>query len=76
MILFKVYFVNMFMVEFFRRIVAYPKNYFFYIVALFIVFVLIENVFSKSISSYINFRLFALIVVFFGIFYLIDKVLK
>ena len=50
-----------------------PKGAFVYIAVVYIVAVLLENVWKGSVSSYINFRLFALIIVIFGLFYLIDR---
>ncbi len=50
-----------------------PKGAFVYIAVVYIVAVLLENVWKGSVSSYINFRLFALIIVVFGLFRLVDR---
>ncbi len=56
-----------------KSVLQIPKDSFSYIAVVYILVVLVENVWARSVSSHINFRLFAMIIVVFGLFHLIER---
>ena len=67
------YFIMVNILQRVKDSVQVPKGAFVYIASVYIVAVLVENVSKGFVSSYINFRLFALIIVVFGLFHMVDR---